>query len=97
MDNGRLSSLTTVSRTARLEREKLSRRLELEKDVEGKIQTRVFTARNTVSKCIHALTPYISFSLNKLHTQRGSWWTRRWRLLLLGLLLELCFLYLGYR
>lgn len=53
VDNGRLNSLATVSRTARLEREKLAHRLEAEKNAEGKIQKRLFTARSTVSNMFH--------------------------------------------
>ncbi|GJJ06294.1 hypothetical protein Clacol_000485 [Clathrus columnatus] len=73
MDNGRLNSLAIASKTARLEREKLFRRLESERDAEGKIQSKSSFAN------------------------RGPWWLRKWRLLLFGLILELCFLYLGYR
>jgi hypothetical protein len=46
MDDGRLTELDSMSRTARVERNKLTRKLQLERHAEGGIANKIFVARN---------------------------------------------------
>ncbi|KAF8520384.1 hypothetical protein BU17DRAFT_88973 [Hysterangium stoloniferum] len=81
-DNRRLNDLVTVSDTARIERDKLNRKLELEQlAVSGKN----FIARNPPRDSV-------AESGGKV-----TWWQRKWRLIIIVVIIELLLLLMGYR
>ncbi|KIJ49697.1 hypothetical protein M422DRAFT_246768 [Sphaerobolus stellatus SS14] len=85
-DNGRLVDLATVSKTARVERDKLAQKLQHEKSAEGDLTSGFFVARN-----LRRLPSAAEIS------GRTLWWHRKWRMAVIIILLEIILLIMGYR
>lgn len=81
-DNGRLNDLVTVSDTARVERDKINRKLELERlAVSGKTFVARSSPRDSVAESV----------------AKGTWWQRKWRVIIIVIIVELLLLLMGYR